>query len=296
MRSVIRTTGTIAILWILSMGTSVGSSPVSQDGRKWTSNDLNGPVHVMRQQTTNFRQVGDEWIEEEPRDEYVSTYDRTKLVLEKEWLQPILPPLPQKTFTCFGRDPMGKIVQAFQCDASHSPIDGFREVFLYDSKGYLAEQQMIYLDEIPSRASREVYQYDETGLKVSEREYDAHGALTRVVTLERDPTKHALSVSARTGDGMLWSKSRHICDDKGRPIESVNLDPDDQILSTHRMTYDSYGNWIERTSSGQGLDLREVVVYEYDRWGNWTKKTSRVIGTGGESRWTIRRTIEYFPD
>lgn len=105
-----------------------------------------------------------------------------------------------------------------------------------------------------------------------------------------------MTVYARSGEGVVWSKSRHLLDGMGRRIESISLGTNDQILSRSRMAYDSYGNWTERTSFGRGPDLREVVLYEYDRWGNWTKKTSHMIQAGTESRRIIRRTIEYFPD
>lgn len=266
--------GIVCVLSIFPHAVFASTSPVSEDGLKWISIDLNGPVHVVRGKSSDLRQAGDEWIELEPHDEWVWTYDRAKLVLEREWIHPIVkPPLLPKTFTCFARDPSGKIVQSFACNAERSPIDEFRQVFLYNSKGYLAEQYMVYLGEIPSLASREVYEYEGTGQKIAEREYDAHGALKGLITFDRDLEKNTVTVYARTGEGELWSKSRHILDDKGRRIESVTLDTDDKILSTHRMTYDSYGNWIERTSSGRGPDLREVILYEYDHWRNWTKKT-----------------------
>lgn len=285
------------MLSILPDASFASTSPVSEDGSKWTSDDLNGPAHVVQGTSTNLRLAGNEWIEDQPNDAWIVRYDRAKVVIEKEWLHPIVkPPLPPKTFTCLARDPSGKIVQSFACNAEKSPIDEFRQVFLYNSKEHLAEQQMIHLDERPSLTSRKVYEYDGAGQRVAEHEYDAQGALRVSITLDRNEGKNTVTVYARSGEGVVWSKSRHLLDGLGHSIESLSLDADDQILSTYRRTYDSQGNWIEQISSGRGPDYRTVISYEYDRWQNWTQKTIQEIGAEGERRWVVRRIIEYFPD
>ncbi len=290
------------LMWLACMvavfpGTVLGSnSPVSDDGLKLTSDDLRGPVHVVRGRASDLRQAAGEWIEESPDQEWIWTYDRAKQIVEREWLRPIVkPPLLPKTYTCLARDPSDKIVQLFACNAQRSSIDDFRQVFLYNSAGHLAEQHMIHLEENPSLVSREVYEY-EGGQKVAEREYDAHGELKRLITIDHDLGRNAVTVYARSAEGDVWSKSRHLLDSMGRRIESMSLGPNDQILSRYRMAYDSHGNLTEQTSSGRGADVREVIMYEYDRWGNWTKKTTHTIEAGNESRRILRRTIEYFPD
>ncbi len=288
--------GIACIITIFCDSLSSLADPVSVDGLRWTNNDLIGPVHMVRVTASDLYQTGNEWLEKSSDYEWVATYDRAKLVVEKEHLHPIVkPPLSPKTFTCLARDPNGKIVQAFACNPERSPIDDFRYVFLYNSDGQLAEQLMVHLDEIPSLERREVYEY-EAGQKVAEREYDSHGALKRLITIDRDSETNTLTVYAGTGEGDPWSKSRHILDSMGHRLESISLGPNDEILSRSRMAYDSHGNCTERISSGRGSEFREVILYEYDRWGNWTQKTSHTIQADTESRRITRRTIEYFPD
>jgi hypothetical protein len=288
------------ILWILyGAVSSHGSSAVTDDGMRWASDDVVGPVHSVHSKTADIHQVGNQWVESEPLYESIVTFDRANTFIEEVTLKPIMPVVPGLSptrYRCLVRDRDKRILQSFYCDHDRRLIDSFRHVYLYDARGHLVEDRTDRITGEGPTGDRNIYEYDATGQKTAWRWYDSDGVLIQAVLFHPDREKHLVAVQVEAEAGGFQTKEIYAVDSMERPIEIVSFDDHGEILSKTRLSYDDHGKWVERILSARGGDVREVVLYEYDKRGNWIKRTTRTIQPTGEERSITRRRIEYYPD
>ena len=280
------------ILWILFRAVSALGSGVTDDGMRLAGHDVVGPIHIVRTQESDLHQQGTKWVANEPKFVRISTFDRAETFIETVYLTHSAPELNYRRFTCLARNQDNRIVQSFDCDSEKRPINRFRDMYLYDAQGHLAEE----LTGSDVDEYRNVYEYDATGQKIAHSMYDSDGAFIMTIIMRPNREKNLVTVQVGTAVGELQTKQISAVDSRGRDIETVRFDGHGEILSQTQWSYDDHGKPVERISSGREGDIREFKSYEYDERGNWSKKTTRKIRPSGEERSVTRRTIEYYPD
>jgi len=280
------------ILWIILGAVSANGSGVTDDGMRLAGHDVVGPIHIVGTQDSDLHQEGTKWVANEPKFVRLSTFDRAETFIETVYLTPSAPELNYRRFTCLARNQDNRIVQSFDCDSEKRPINGFRDMYLYDTQGHLVEE--LTGDDVAEY--RNVYEYDATGQKTAHRMYESDGAFIMTIIMHPNREKNLVTIQVRTAAGEFKTKEIYAVDSKGRTIETVSFDEHGEIFSQTQWGYDDHGKRVERILSGRGVDVREVDSYEYDERGNWTKKTTRKIQPSGEERSVTRRTIEYYPD
>ncbi len=186
---------------------------------------------------------------------------------------------------------------------------------VYDKNDVLTGTDFLKDDSI--HTERTLFAYNDKGLTITEKEYDAENKLSRTISYEYDKagrltSEKILAVSPKEKKefrhkyddkqntveyaGYLNGKPGfHItfkCDGNGNSIEETFYAANGSLDYTQQNKYNANNLLAEKinTSAG-GTVVKTTIVYDFDNTGNWTKKSTR---KDGQLTDIVTRIIEYY--